>query len=257
MARKSSSPFGLDKPDHAYRHSHLTSAHCRLAAEAIIWFQAPLCNSKGLSTVNLVGEFTEIGTSIDFLPMKRRSDQTTDVPKTNVEQDEFSDDVLKVCILFDSVASARCAKDFLVRVARSEPFCTTLVRAGELLASDEGRWSARTASKVDLMILAVETDQALPSATKTWLSRWINFRAEHQECALVGLVANKAISPDRNSPLIAYLETLAVVGKLAFFYGRATDGDESLRHPFNDSQKVDAALLNATHHETLQLHKQH
>jgi hypothetical protein len=185
--------------------------------------------------------------------MKRRSEQTTEVSSINVDPDKFSDDALKVCILFDNAASARCAKDFLARVARSEPFRTTLVRTSEFLASDDGRWSARTASKVDLMILAVETDRALPAATRSWLSQWVNFRAEDQDGALVALVANKAISPDRSSPLIAYLETFAVVGKLAFFYGRVTDGDESLRIPFKDSQEVDAALPNAMQHGTVQL----
>jgi hypothetical protein len=61
--------------------------------------------------------------------MKGRSDQATDVARTNVEGNKFSDDVQKVCILLDNAASARCVKDLPTRVARSEPFRTALVWA--------------------------------------------------------------------------------------------------------------------------------
>lgn len=61
--------------------------------------------------------------------MRRRSDQTTDVAKTNIEPDKFSDDVLKVCILFDSVASARCAEDFLAHVDQRARDAFMLVQA--------------------------------------------------------------------------------------------------------------------------------
>lgn len=134
-----------------------------------------------------------------------------------------SDEVLKVCILFDGGVSARRAKDFVRRVCRSEPFWLSLVRSGEHLTSYEGRCSARDASRVDLMIVAAETDHGLPSVTENWLKQWVSLRTDAQESALVALVTNNAISPDCDSPMIASLKALAGAGRLAFFCGSVAD----------------------------------
>jgi hypothetical protein len=143
-----------------------------------------------------------------------------------MKQEVASDEVLKVCILFDRGVSARRAKDFVRRVCHSEPFWLSLVRAGEHLTSYEGLCSARDASRVDLMIVAAETDRDLPSVTENWLKQWATLRNDDQEGAVVALVTNNAISAECDSPMITSLKSLAGADKLDFFYGSVANVGE-------------------------------
>lgn len=139
------------------------------------------------------------------------------------------EDILKVCVVSDSGASERCAKEFIRRVCQTELFDMRLLRLDEHVLSNHRDDSARIASEVNLLVVAMQTDYGLPSFAKDWLARWINFRAEELEGALVALVTNSMGPPDSDSDLIAHLETLAVIGRLAFFYGCAGDYDESYK----------------------------
>src|SRR6266404_8073534 len=119
------------------------------------------------------------------------------------------DEVLKVCVVFDSGASARCAKDFLRRVCKTQVFEMKLLQLDEHSLSDCGDDTARIASDVHLLVVAMQTEYDLPSFAKAWLARWVNFRAEDLDGALVALVTNDVVAPDSDSGLIAHLETVA------------------------------------------------
>jgi len=139
------------------------------------------------------------------------------------------EEILKVCVVFDSGASARCAKEFIRRVCQTEPFDMRLLQLDEHLLSNRRDDSARMVSDVSLLVVAMQADYGLPSFAKAWLARWINFRTEGLEGALVALVTNSMAPLDSDSDLIAHLETVAVVGRLAFFYGCTGDQDESCK----------------------------
>jgi hypothetical protein len=146
-----------------------------------------------------------------------------------VSERSHHEEILKVCVVFDTGASARCAKEFIRRVCQTELFDTRLLQLDEHLLLNRRDDSARIASDVNLLVVAMQTDYGLPSFAKDWLARWINFRAEELEGALVALVTNSMAPPDSDSDLIAHLETVAVVGRLAFFYGYAGEQDQSYK----------------------------
>jgi hypothetical protein len=139
------------------------------------------------------------------------------------------EEVLKVCVVFDSKASARCAKEFIRRVCQTELFDMRLLQLDEYSLSNRRDDSARMVSDISLLVVAMQADYGLPSFAKAWLARWINFRPEELEGALVALVTNSMAPPDSDSDLIAHLETVAVVGRLAFFYGHAGEQDHSYK----------------------------
>ena len=145
------------------------------------------------------------------------------------------EEILKVCVVFDIGASARCAKEFMRRVCQTDPFDMRLLQLDEHLLSNRRDDSARMVSDVNLLVVAMQADYGLPPFAEAWLARWINFRAEELEGALVALVTNSMAAPDSDSYLVAHLETVAVVGRLAFFYGCAGDQD--------DSYKIEPAVL--------------
>jgi hypothetical protein len=139
------------------------------------------------------------------------------------------EEFLKVCVVFDTGASARCAKEFIRRVCQTEFFDMRLLQLDAHLFSNRRDDSARIASDVNLLVVAMQTDYGLPSFAKAWLARWINIRTEELEGALVALVTNGMAPPDSDSDLIAHLETVAAVGRLAFFYGCAGDNGGSFK----------------------------
>jgi hypothetical protein len=147
------------------------------------------------------------------------------------------DDVLKVHVLFDSDASARCAEELIRRVCQTEILEITLLRLNEHLLSRRGDDSARRASDVDVLIVSMQTDFDPPLFAKAWLARWVHFRHLDREGALVALVVNEVVPRESNSHLAAHLETVAVVGGLDFFYGCARN--------YGGSYRIDSSSLRA------------
>jgi hypothetical protein len=127
-------------------------------------------------------------------------------------------EVLKVQVLFDSGGSARRAKELMRRVCQTAIPTFALLQLNEDLMSNCGVEAARLAANANLLVVSVEADFDLPFFAKTWLARWISFRDKKQVGALVALVADDVAPPDADSQLAAYLETVAVVGGLEFFY---------------------------------------
>jgi hypothetical protein len=66
-------------------------------------------------------------------------------------------------------------------------------------------------------VFAVRDDHMFPSHVKSWLQLCIGLRDEDQEGALVLLIAEAAHTSNAESSLLEYLETVAVVGRMAFF----------------------------------------
>jgi len=77
--------------------------------------------------------------------------------------------------------------------------------------------AARNASDTDILVLAVRDDQMLPPHIRSWLLLCVGLRDEDQEGALVVLIDKEAETADSNSLLLAYLERVATMGRLAFF----------------------------------------
>jgi len=88
---------------------------------------------------------------------------------------------------------------FMRRVCQTELFDMKLLQLDEHLFSNRRDDSARDASDVNLLVVAMQADYGLPSFAKAWLARWINFRTEEPEGALVALVTNSMAPPDSDS----------------------------------------------------------
>jgi hypothetical protein len=97
-------------------------------------------------------------------------------------------------------------------------------------ASAPGVAAARSAADTDIMVLAIRADHILPDHVRMWLGLCLGLRDEGQEGALVVLITKTANNADLQSSLLEYLETLAIIGGLAFFprqyvVARATSSD--------------------------------
>ena len=57
----------------------------------------------------------------------------------------------------------------------------------------------------------------LPAHIQFWLGLCLGLRDEDLEGALVALIAEAADTADLHSSLVEYLETMAIIGGLAFF----------------------------------------
>jgi hypothetical protein len=133
---------------------------------------------------------------------------------------------LRICVVFDEDESAFDA-EILIRRAASDYECDRQwFRFAELDRPAPVMPAARSASHADILVLTVRDDQMLPSHVKTWLGLCIGLRDEDQEGALVVLIAAAARSSGPESPLLEYLETLAVIGRMAFFPRRRSLGDQ-------------------------------
>jgi len=126
---------------------------------------------------------------------------------------------INVCVLSDGVASAQNATGFIHRISDVANVVPRTLRVSQEEIATGDHHLIRLAAKADLLIVARQTDDDLPDCVKEWLAAWLKCRAPELEGALVALVANKYCAPDKDSPLVAHLETFAAVGNLAFFGG--------------------------------------
>src|SRR5258708_29824886 len=76
------------------------------------------------------------------------------------------EEILKVCVVFDSGASARCAKEFISRVCQTELFDMRLLQLDEHLLSNHRDNSARMVSDVRLLVVAMQTDYGDRKSTR-------------------------------------------------------------------------------------------
>ncbi len=124
---------------------------------------------------------------------------------------------LKISILFDNEASASGGQLLIRRVASDVPCDTESFSFQQLALRARAMAAARSACESDLLVLTVRDDRMLPQHIQSWLGLCLALRDEDQEGALVVLIAKAADTAESKSLLLEYLETVAVIGRLAFF----------------------------------------
>lgn len=122
-----------------------------------------------------------------------------------------------VFVAFDEGESARHAKALIRRVAPDELCDTELYRLDRLAATYSDNSVTYSGSEADLFIIALRAGYNLTQPVRTWLSSLLTLRDCDQEGALVVLLSGAKSHPDANAELLAYLETLAILGHLDFF----------------------------------------
>jgi len=124
---------------------------------------------------------------------------------------------MRICVVFDEDASAHSA-DVLIKHLASDYQCDTqLFRFDELDAPAPGVAAARSAADTDILVLAARGDRMLPAHIRLWLGLCLGLRHENYEGALVALIRQVAGTAKLHSSIVEYLETVAIIGGLAFF----------------------------------------
>jgi len=129
---------------------------------------------------------------------------------------------IKICVAFDEEASARSAEILIKHIAADHRCDTQSFHFDALDAPAFGVAAARTASAMDLLVIAVRDDHMLPPHVQSWLSLCLGLRDEDATGAVVLLVPKAAEEPHPDTSLSDYLETVATIGGMAFFHQRRT-----------------------------------
>jgi len=162
---------------------------------------------------------SEFGTeAANTEPMKLLRPDTRPRPENpDKKTTRVSERPLRICVVFDEDARSRSA-DVLIRHVASDYQCDTQTfRFDDLEAPKPGVAAARSAADTDILVLAARGDRMLPSHIRLWLGLCLVMRDENQEGALVALITQVAETADLHSSIVDYLETVAIIGGLAFF----------------------------------------
>jgi hypothetical protein len=124
---------------------------------------------------------------------------------------------LRICVVFDEHASALLAEVLITQVASDYERETQAFSFDELDGAKPGVAAARRAADADILVLAARGDRMLPAHIRMWLGLGIGMRDEGKEGALVALITKVAGTADLHSSILDYLETIAIIGGLAFF----------------------------------------
>jgi hypothetical protein len=124
---------------------------------------------------------------------------------------------LRICVVFDDDNSAQSAEVLIRRVASDYECDRQSFSFDELDSPAPGVAAARSACNSDIIVFAVRDDRMLPGHVKSWLRLCIGLRDEDQDGALVVLIAAAAHRSNPGSSLLEYLETTAVIGRMAYF----------------------------------------
>ena len=124
---------------------------------------------------------------------------------------------LRICVVFDEEACARGAEVLITQVTPDIPCDKRAFCFDELNAPSRGVAAARTTADTDILVLASRGDRMLPSHIRSWLGLCLSLRDEDHEGALVALITQVAGSEAMRSSILEYLETIAIIGKVAFF----------------------------------------
>jgi hypothetical protein len=124
---------------------------------------------------------------------------------------------LRICVVFDEEASAQSAEVFIRHVASDYLCDMQSFRFDDLDSPAPGVAAARSAADTDILVLAARADRVLPAHIRLWLGLCLGLRDEDQDGALVALITKASGTGDLHSSLVEYLETVAIIGGLAFF----------------------------------------
>ena len=124
---------------------------------------------------------------------------------------------LKICVVCDEVANARSAEILITHVTPDLRCDRQIFRFDELSAPNRNIAVAREVAHSDILVLAARGDQLLPSHVRFWLGLCFCLRDETHQGALVALIPIVDGYEGLHSSLVDYLETIAIMGKVAFF----------------------------------------
>jgi hypothetical protein len=124
---------------------------------------------------------------------------------------------LRICVVFDEVASARSAEALIAHVTPDVPCDKQTFRFDQLNAPKRGVAAARKIADTDILVLAARGDRMLPSHIRLWLGLSLGLRDEGDEGALVALITNVDGCEALHSSILEYLEAIAIIGGVAFF----------------------------------------
>jgi hypothetical protein len=124
---------------------------------------------------------------------------------------------LRICVVFDEDASGRSAEILIRHVASDYQCDTQSFRFDELNTPAPGVAAARSAADTDILLLAARGDRMLPTHIRLWLGLCLGLRDKDQEGALVAMITQVAGTAGLHSSIVEYLETVAIIGGLAFF----------------------------------------
>jgi len=126
---------------------------------------------------------------------------------------------LRICVVFDEVASAWDAEVLIGRVSSDFMCDKQTFHFDELNAPKGGMTAARKAADTDILILAARGDRMLPSHIRIWLGLCLGLRDERQEGVLVALITSDQSNACLQSSIVEYLETIAIIGGVSFLQG--------------------------------------
>jgi hypothetical protein len=124
---------------------------------------------------------------------------------------------LRICVVFDEDTSATSAEVLITRVASDYECAMQSFHFDELDEPKSGVAAARRVADTDILVLAARGDRMLPSHIRLWLGLCLAMRDEGQEGALVALITKVAGTADLHSSMLEYLQTIAIIGGVAFF----------------------------------------
>jgi hypothetical protein len=122
---------------------------------------------------------------------------------------------LRICVVFDEDASARCGEILIKRVAadyQCDMQCFSFVELG---GPSPGVAAARKAAETDILMLAARGDQPLPSHIRMWLGLCLGLRDRDREGALVALITQPVETAALHASIVEYLETVALIGGMS------------------------------------------
>jgi hypothetical protein len=152
------------------------------------------------------------------LPMNRMIPTTrSEFARSQVKATRVNERPLRICVVFDEDTSATSAEVLITRVASDYECATQYLCFDELSRPKPGVAAARRVADADILLLAARGDRMLPSHIRLWLGLCLGMRDEAQEGALVALITKVAGATDLHSSMLEYLETIAIIGGVAFF----------------------------------------
>jgi hypothetical protein len=136
---------------------------------------------------------------------------------SKINTTRHSERPLRICVVFDEDASALNAEVLITHVASDYECAMQLLSFDELGGPKPGLAAARKAADSDILVLAARGDRMLPAHIRMWLGLCLGMREEGQEGVLVALITKVAGTAGIHSSMLDYLETIAIIGGLAFF----------------------------------------
>src|SRR5882724_12639677 len=189
-------------------------------------------------------------------PSTRHKPEDPDKKATRV-----SERPMRICVVFDEDASAHSAEVLIRHIAADYQCDKQSFRFDELDAPAPGVAAARSAADTDILVLAARGDRMLPVHIRLWLGLCLGLRDEDREGALVALITKTSGTDDMHSSLAEYLETVAIIGGLAFFRqqhsvphdfasGPAAPARRQMRGPGWNSRRFNGTRVNGrTNHK--------